>query len=332
MYIGTVVRSGSIINGGKLLSIDFENKRINKSISIFPQNPSTEKVDTNKRGNSRGCRGIFKYNEFLVACDFHSLLFLDSNLEVKYKISDHGMVGLHELYFDEKNEKVYLTSTTINTIIVVDLKMRKVVDRIYLNSDEKIVKDLSLSSKKKINFDTDFRISSIAKDLKNDSDHMHLNAITMYKGDILVLLNRKGIIYNITKREIVLQHDNLIGGHNISISEDLLFSCNTLGHSLFIYSLEKKVVVKEIDIKKFKIIKFLDIKGKIINIIDSCFFLKRYKVVKSLFCRGLQIDGDFVFMGTSPAIVLKINWKNGTLIDSFKISSNPRVCVHGLFL
>lgn len=330
MYIGTVIRSGSIKKGGELIHIDFNNKEIIKRKDIYPQNPSTENIDKNKRGNSRGCRGVFKLNEHIIACDFHTLLFFDSNLKVISRITDNAMVGLHELYFDERSMLLYLTSTTINTVVIINLKSMKIVERIYLNSVEKIVKDLELSKVSNLDFNIDYRTNSITKNLKKERNHMHLNAIAMYNDDLLILLNRKGIVYNLSKEEILFQNDSLIGGHNICVHENYLFSCNTLGHSLFIYSLKDKIVYKEIDILKYGKIRRINKIAQIINFFDSLFFLKRYKVVKTLFCRGLKVDGDYVFMGTSPAMVLKINWKNELLEDLFKISNNPRYCIHGL--
>jgi hypothetical protein len=64
-------------------------------------------------------------------------------------------------------------------------------------------------------------------------------------------------------------------------------------------------------------------------------FLENKKIIKHgtvmpFFVRGLDLVGDHLFIGISPAAILCIDWRSEKLIDVFNYSSDIRMAVHGL--
>ena len=53
-------------------------------------------------------------------------------------------------------------------------------------------------------------------------------------------------------------------------------------------------------------------------------------VAAPLFARGLQVVGDQVFVGVSPASILCIDWPRGRLLDTFQYTELVTTAVHGL--
>ncbi len=58
-------------------------------------------------------------------------------------------------------------------------------------------------------------------------------------------------------------------------------------------------------------------------------YIKQH-VSRPLFIRGLDIVGNNLFVGLSPATIICIDYKTGKMIDAFNYSSNVLNCVHGL--
>ena len=57
IYFGTVVRSAPVRDGGELVRLDWDAKRVVKRVSVAPENPNLDH-DPNPRGNTRGVRGV----------------------------------------------------------------------------------------------------------------------------------------------------------------------------------------------------------------------------------------------------------------------------------
>ncbi|MCJ7519125.1 MAG: TIGR03032 family protein, partial [Anaerolineaceae bacterium] len=60
------------------------------------------------------------------------------------------------------------------------------------------------------------------------------------------------------------------------------------------------------------------------------FGLLKHATVMPFYVRGLDVVGDLLFVGMSPAAILCINWQSEELIDTFDYSSDSRIAIHGL--
>ena len=97
VYLGIVVRTAPMREGGELVKIDWAEKSVQASLTIFPDDPSLDH-DPNPRGNGRGCRGIALVDDGVLAATYHTLKVFDADLVQRRDISHDLMAGLHELH------------------------------------------------------------------------------------------------------------------------------------------------------------------------------------------------------------------------------------------
>ena len=166
------------------------------------------------------------------------------------------------------------------------------------------------------------------------ANRLHLNAVAIWRGEVLAHFSRMGAVVNLDREELVLQDPALRGGHNIVIrDDDTLIANGTYGRTVRFYDLRTGGLKQVIDLTAFPIIRTLLDRQ---NLIYTWRRL-RHKVrlyphtpPRPLFVRGLSPVGRWLFVGVSPAAVLQLDLSQGDLVDFFQYSSNVYVCVHGL--
>jgi hypothetical protein len=96
LLVSTVIRGAPLAEGGRLAVVNLVEQRIEKSVPIHPSRPDI--VDSGRRGNARGGRGIVRVgpDQFVVA-DYHTLRVVRADLTELHRLSTPHMVGLHEL-------------------------------------------------------------------------------------------------------------------------------------------------------------------------------------------------------------------------------------------
>ena len=119
IYFGTVVRTAPVREGGELVKLDWDNKRVLRSVPIVPEEPSVEH-DPNPRGNTRGCRGIQVRADSVLAASYHSVEVFDRDLNHQRRMSDGLMVGLHETSLD--GDTLWVTSTAASMAVGYDVE------------------------------------------------------------------------------------------------------------------------------------------------------------------------------------------------------------------
>lgn len=354
VFFGTVIRAAPLLHAGELVKIDWNTKEVESVVIIRPKNPDIL-YDPNLRGNTRGCRGIEFIEEQIIAANYHTLEFYTENFEYVKSLSNDLMVDNHEIYLTGKNN-ILVASTGIDSLLNIDLTTGKLVKAYYPREMEFFQKTFNLEP---MDFDknADNRTIFVDKNVTKHPSHVHLNVGRKWNGDIYALFNSFGAVVNLTKEEVVIQNDDLIGAHNMVFTEEgICFVNNTKDVSIYIIDIKNKEFIKKIDIRDFKWSKAVEKDLKKVDpmqkpsqkfyrfLARSKFFTKvkrkllpnkhflKYntRVAKSFFVRGLDIIEDYIFVGISPASILCINWKTNELVDVYKYTDDIKVAVHGL--
>jgi hypothetical protein len=333
IFFGTVIRNAPVRKGGELVKLDWQNKKIEAKVSIFPSNPSVD-FDPNPRGNTRGCRGIKILADRLIVANYHTLQIYNLQLCHQNDITHKLMVGLHETYLSEEN-KIWLSSTAIDAALEYDIETRKLTNQFWPREFSEFQKQLNIETLDiEKNVDQRANLKLMGDEHTKHRSHLHLNAIAQWNGETFALFNSFGIIANLNKRTIVIKDPALRGGHNLLILNDGTAIANdTIGRTIRFYNLSTSKLIQVIELLNFSWVQSWKKKANFQNQVKRS--LKKLGLFKSalarpLFLRGLDLVEDLIFVGISPASILCINWQTKKLIDVYSYSQNINACIHGI--
>ena len=178
----------------------------------------------------------------------------------------------------------------------------------------------------------DLRTAFLSSSHTEHPSHLHLNALALWNGDIHALFNSRGAVVDLVTQRVLLQDEQLVGGHNLVVDGNLLFACATRKKAVCIFDLTAGSRLKTIQLPEIDEVQQLlrDSRPKGLRRLSPG--ASRNNASDPLFVRGLQVSGDEVFVGISPATILHLNWKTGRFLDHFQYSKDVNVCVHGLRL
>jgi hypothetical protein len=311
------------------VKLDWENKRVIKKVSAAPKSISID--DPDLRANSRGGRGVVIAGGKVIMASYCELQVYDMDLNHLYNISHPLMVGLHEIH--KLSERyLWLASTILDCGLLFDLETSEVVDSFWPREMDEFqtlwgLKPLGLDKNE------DQRLRFIGKYEGRNPDHIHLNALAVWNNEVYALINRFGAIINLTKREVFYEDKAAWGGHNLRFLEDgtVLFN-DTRKQGVYIIDLQG-ALIKRLDLipfhpigKKIPSYKRLDHLRKVLERLR----LSRHPTILPFYVRGLDIDGDLLYIGISPASILCVDWRSEKLVGRFDYSSDLRISVHGL--
>lgn len=334
VFFGTVFRTAPVQEAGELVSIDWETKRILRKIPVFPENPRLDH-DPNPRGSSRGCRGLAIFGEKLLAADYHTIRILDHDLDETDRLSHGCMVNLHEIHLEDHS--LWVSSTAIDAALKYSLPDGRVLENYWPRSMDFFVEALNFEPLN-VDREADNRELFLTEDHLQDPSHLHLNAITSWNGHILALLNRYGVIANLTDPAILVRSPNLIGAHNLTmLSTNCVAVSATKRKRILIYELPSGELIRDLPLLKYRAVRskwlrtspgFFANYG--MNRLRTILRLKPRYISPPIFVRGLFHHESTLFIGISPATLLQIDMATGRLLDHYSYSSNANVCVHGL--
>jgi hypothetical protein len=148
------------------------------------------------------------------------------------------------------------------------------------------------------------------------------------------LFNKYGAIVNLDMDEILIRDRALRHGHNLRIEADGTAIVNdTFGRAIRIYHLPTRTLERTIKLTRFGLVRRLVLKhqlGYLARGMLKTLFFHQMSAPRPVFVRGLDRLGDLLFVGVSPATILCIDMKSGSLVDSYRYSDDVAVCVHGL--
>lgn len=336
VWFSTVIRSAPPMSGGELVKLDWESKQVLGSVTIAPTEPTLD--DPNPRGNTRGGRGIqlLPNGEVLVG-SYHSLIFFDRDLNRKRSISHPLMVSLHEHDLDSDG-RLWTSSTAVDAALQVDLDRGEVVQQVHPREQPGIQAALSVTPLS-LDKDADNRSRFLGAEHYQHPHHLHLNAVALHKGgphdgEVLALFSKQGVIANLDQDKIIVRDKGLRGSHNLVVTEDgQAWVSHTVHRGVISYDLatgERSRRIRFGDAPAVRsLVRMHDLRYRIQKKLCA-WRLRPQTPPRPVFVRGLYHDAGNLFVGISPATILKIDLASGQVVDHFTYSRDVNACIHGL--
>ncbi len=317
VYFSTVRRKRPIREGGELVKLDWEAKRVLKALPVFPSDPDIAD-DPNPRGNSRGGKGILLRGGEVFVGTYHTLLVFDRDLNLKRRIRNHLFVNIHEIC--AAGESIWVSATTIDCALKVDMSGRTL--RTWWPREEPLLRKRFGLSPLAIDKAADNRLLHLHQELGQQESHTHLNAVCRSGQRTLALLNRQGALVQIEPDvRVVLEDRRLRNSHSPTVSPDgrQVVICSSFQKDLLFYDLEGGGFIKRLHLLDFPEVAALKEEFP-----DQPFNA-------AIFVRGLEfIAPDRLLVGISPASLLEIDAARGRLLGMFRYGRDVGDAVHGL--
>jgi hypothetical protein len=114
-----------------------------------------------------------------------------------------------------------------------------------------------------------------------------------------------------------------------------MFVCSTRARQICQFDLTSGPLVRSVDLKRVDGIRDLKMdKRSMRPSLAARVLIKMGRtppvVATPLFARGLQVIGDRLYVGVSPASIICIDWPSGRLLDAFQYTDKVTTAVHGL--
>lgn len=323
IIFGTVIRGAPINQGGELVLLDWDKKQVQARRWIAASDPDILH-DPNIRGNSRGCKGVQFLNGRIIAASYHTLYFFDQDLTPQGKLSHGLMADLHETSLPDART-IWVASTAIDAALQFDLQTGELLQALWPREMPGIATALGLVPLP-IDKSADIRLNYIDCAQVSHPNHLHLNALQEWRGELYGLFNKQAAIANLHADKVMIRHPALKGAHNLLIDAvGRAFVNDTINATIVVFDLASGEQLASIDLKKFPWVRKLRWRAYLQGQLR-----RTIRLGKPLFLRGMDMLGDDLFVGLSPAAILRIDWRNGTLRDSYQYTDQLLHCVHGL--
>lgn len=295
---------------GYLIELDLTTGEIIQRVGIPVEQNQTF---WNARGGNRGGRGIDTYNGQIYVATASKVIVYDTNFKIINEIDHPHMAGLHEIVVNHQG--IWLTSTVHD--LVYQLGHNGQIIKSWWGSEDSELQNLFEFQPRELNLKLDFPTDSYfeAYDKYCKEERLHINAVTEYKGNIIVLASRKNAIIKIAPgiTEVILQDDRLGCPHNCIITQDgKIVINNTMAQQVHVYNLE----------------------GQLLQSIPTCVSgntADSAQFARPGWQRGLvQVTKDIFLVGTSPATIFEVDIQRGLVGRVFNIDEDVHHCIHGL--
>lgn len=330
VWFGTVIRAAPVRRGGSLVKLDWDRKTVVGEVPIVPDDPALDH-DPNERGNVRGCRGIQLIGDEVIAADYHTLHVFDRNLNPVRRLSHGQMVGLHEI--QAVDGSVWVTSTTLDAALKFDLASGALQAQHWPREMPAFQQALGVKPLP-VDKQADNRAAYLAGKSFRGPSHLHLNAVHEFRGEVYALFHSKCVVANLSRGSIVIRDEHLKHAHNLIIEEPGVAWVNDTRRTVVRrYDLATGEQQRAYEIRNMKGIKPLLLRSAAHALRETgpaFFSSKRKATARPLYLRGLDLQGDFIFAGFSPATIFCIDRHSGKLVDAYFHSDDARDCIHGL--
>jgi hypothetical protein len=257
----------------------------------------------------------------------------DRDLNELRSVSNGVLVGSHEVFM-ERPGYLWVAATNVDAALEIDVENGECARSYWPREDPRLQESLGLTPLD-LNKEIDNRSAFVAARKRfQDPSHLHLNAVTSWKGQIHALFNERGVIANLEEGRVVIEHKMLHLGHNLVILDDQLFMNSTKFRTVCQFDLPSGRLVRSLALADIPWVRKLEkslagpqwrrLLGKKEDTVWAG------GVAMPLFARGLQVIGDTVYVGIAPATVLCIDWPRAHLLDAYQYSTQVNVAVHGL--
>ena len=334
IYFSTVVRSAPPLEGGELICLDWERKQVLARTKIAPRNPTLD--DPNRRGNTRGGRGISLVGDEVVVCSYHTLKVFDRELNPIRDLTHPLMVSLHETCVDggrEGGPGLWTSSTAVDAAFQFDLRDGQLLAERWPRESPFFQEQLGITPLE-IDKQADNRGRFLGSVHTRHEHHLHLNAVALWRGELLGLFSKFGLIVNLDRPAIVARDRKLKGAHNLVVDEQgRAWVSQTLGRGVLCFDLLRGERLGRISFGDAPAVSSLLRKPDRIYAFKRCLAkagLWPHSPPRPAFVRGLARHDGSLFVGISPATILQLDERSGRLIDLYTDSNNVAACIHGL--
>jgi hypothetical protein len=331
VYFSTVVRAGDLARAGEVVALDWSSKKVLTSVVAAPMDAKVP--DDNPRGGRRGGRGICVTGDRVYAGTYNTIECLDRDLGRVRVLTNGLLAGVHEVHLRSPG-RLWVASTTIDAAVEVDLDTGACTGSYWPRDDPRLQQELGLTPLA-IDKAADNRALFQSDTFQLDASHLHLNAVTTWNDELHALFSKDGVLVNLERGQVVMRHPLLARGHNLALVGDDVFVCSTRARQVCQFDLVSGRLVRSVDLRQLDGVADLKMDRRSIRPGLSERVLTRLGrtprvVAAPLFARGLQVVGDHVFVGVSPASVLCIDWPAGRLVDVYQYSDQVTTAIHGL--
>lgn len=332
LYFTTVRRHAPPAEGGDLVRLDWDAKRLHGSVPIAPTDPLLD--DPNPRGSTRGGRGIVRVGSDLVVGSFHTLERFTPNLEPLGGVTHPLLAGIHELDVAPDGVSVWAALTNIDAALLIRVATGELLDQRWPRESPGLQRDLGLRPLA-IDKSADNRATLLSAAALADPGRVHLNAVRLHQGRLLGLLHNQGAIVDLDAGRVVVRHPSLVGAHDLVITEDgKVIVDDTRGAQVRWFDLADGRLVRSIDLRRFDWVRDLErsagAPGRVGRLVRRR--LGRPVVSRPLFIRGLARRAARLFVGMSPAAIIEIDEASGAFMSGYQHSRDVNDCVHGLHI
>lgn len=327
LVFSTVIRSAPLNRCGEVVVLDWDTKKIVTSTYVGPSDPTVR--DKNPRGNTRGGRGIRLGAESIYVACYDKIDVFDNDLALKRRLSNGLTAGLHETLLTTP-DSVWVAATALDAAIEVGLDKGEVRGSYWPRENENFQRDFGLPPGG-IDPSGDYRETFTSERLGPHPGHLHLNALATYQGEMLALFNRLGAIANLDRGTVLVRDPELQRGHNLEIVGDQVVTNATRHGEIHVYDLRTGDRARTIRLRDYEWVRE-SIKPTLASrgLRKVRKTLGRPDLANPLFVRGMDIVGNRLFVGFSPAAIVCIDLESGKMIDGYQHSTDVRECVHGL--
>lgn len=330
VYFGTVVRSAPIRAAGELVRLDWARRSVLERRPIFPVRPLVPDVES-PRGQGRGSRGVAVRRRRVVNAGYHTLSVFDRQLRRQRDLSHPLLAGLHEIDL-HRPDRAWVAATAVNAALEVDLETGELLRQFWPSEMPRLAAELGIPPLS-IDKRRDYRAGPDPRygDRLRES-HVHLNAVRVWDDQAFALFSSCRVIANLTTGTVAVRDPGLSLPHNLLMTEDgTAIVCNSLGRSLCFYDLATGTKRGEIDLMRYAWVRRLERRAVAAARSDGrAAPTTNSSVAAPIFVRGLASTPDHLYVGISPASILRIDRGSHDLVDAFNFSLDVHVCVHGL--
>ena len=329
VWFSTVARRAPLDSGGELVQVDLGSRHVLNRRTIAPTDPPVH--DANPRGGARGGRGVVVDGDCIVVCSFHSVLVSDRNGNGTRVVSGPTLAGLHECWRPGPG-RLWVTATDIDAALELDLTSGQVVSERWPRDLQSVQQTFDIPPQR-IDRTADHRTVSPESPAGRDPGHLHLNAVTGWRGRLLGLSNRFGAVIDLDDGEIVLRHARLRRAHNLVVDGELLLTSGTVTGTVEVWDLGRRRWERSIDLARMpwvaRLVRLPRLEFRTRLLLARAHVGGR-PTAHPLFVRGLALARDQLLVGFSPATIVVLDWPTGRFVDGYTHSTDVSVAVHGL--
>lgn len=304
---------------GGIYLLNFENGNYKQVV-----NWEDESIDWQGRGGERGLRGITFYDKYIICAASNQIIFYDQTFNIVKTFKNDYLNFCHEIFLSDN--KLYITSTEFDSILVFDLITEKFIKgyvyrtykRWWINRYSAFILRKLSGIELTRNYKKFYCYNPNSNNGPKPFGSSHINNVTEKDGSIYFSGTAIRHLIKINEADDTVSiAENIPGGtHNVTIIDKLLIYNNTKKDTISIED-ENRKTITHIDIPSYNVGELLN--SDIPN--DHA---------RQSFGRGLSIDGDFIFGGSSPSTITLYSLSKKEMIKSINISSDIRNAIHGL--